>query len=313
MQKISAIANAQPRSRLYQSNQAGAAEPRPQPDDTASRLRSVRLQTLAGGHEEPKLTDTELDMRAAVYPVMLYNFSGGSEELGDLRDAFYLGVGSFVRLTDQWSAFVTVAHILPVQLEPTQRIGIAHIGQGQPYWFDEISRHPKADLAWAPIPLAEVPENMQLLSLLDRRLMLPQGTKVGSYGFPFSDRTKAEQGGTCVTFNPIFYAGYIATAWSQEYLETVGIRHGFLTNYGLSFDCPNGLSGAPLLASFGGPLCISGLIYGNRRLEQTLDEFVEERQDGRGTERFTLTRVAHFGVASGLEELHELAAGYGNV
>jgi hypothetical protein len=238
---------------------------------------------------------------------MLYSFEGDPEQPGTLRDAIYCGVGFFARRKN-WSAFVTVSHVVPEKLKSNERIGIADIRRKQPFWFEEVLRHPVADLACFPVPIAEVPEGMQTLPILENLSALPQGTSVGSYGFPFTDRRPPEQGGPLIYFSSVYYSGYIAAAWNQEYLFECGIRSAFQVNYGLSFDCPGGLSGAPLFAAFGGTMYACGLVYGNWRTEQTLEEFVEEYQDERRTERVRINRVVRFGMASGVEELRYFEA-----
>ncbi len=72
-------------------------------------------------------------------------------------------------------------------------------------------------------------------------------------------------------------------------------------NYSLDFECPHGLSGAPLLVPVGDTLAVAGVVYGNTKTQFLLDEFVEVK--GEREERHEQYEVYHFGLATGVADL----------
>jgi hypothetical protein len=131
---------------------------------------------------------------------------------------------------------------------------------------------------------------------------LELGDPAASYGFPFSGAKHQEGGRNLVRIEKMFFRGHVRTNWGGADFDGL-VPRPFGVNYGLSFACPSGLSGAPLLAARDdGGLSVAGIVYGNRIVEFQLRAYEEVLRDG-AVERNRELDAHHFGLASDLTEL----------
>lgn len=248
--------------------------------------------------------DGELDPRRCVFPVVLLK----GEEVGPgkfvKKDAGFLGSGFFVAGTKS-VAFVTARHVVDRKLADGERIGIANLADGSSHTWDGFELHDKADLAVARFPREKAPPFVSPLPAHFPRLH--RGNGVSSFGFPFSGARETRGGKVGITIEEIFYRGYVSTIYDREQLSPV-VRYPFGTSYGLSFESPNGLSGAPLLVLVDGTFHAAGVVYENRTVEFQVDNYHETRGEPEKEVLVVVNRVHNIGLAGALHEVADIVA-----
>jgi len=220
--------------------------------------------------------------------------------VGTWRDGEYLGTGFFVETSSSTVAFVTAKHVVDVPLGVHQRIGIGSIEMNGIYWWDYFERHRTADIAVAYIERQSLPEWIKPLKLISPNQTLLLGTEVVAFGFPLSEKRQTVDGKKEFRIVETCFRGYIAAIYDKNSLD--GMEGAFSVNYALSFESPNGLSGAPLLLHRGEKVLVGGLIYKNKSTYFLIDQEMKTDKEGR-IEKETSYKVYHFALASSLKEL----------
>lgn len=220
-----------------------------------------------------------------------------------LLDSHYLGTGFFLRLSSG-AAFVTARHVIEAaDLKPHQRLGFGSLDDSRHHWPDYIQFHATADLAFARFSAPNVPAFVEPLEAFAEEPLLPTGTVISSFGFPFTSKTPLPDGKISLDVEETYFAGYIASTFTAKRL-TETVARPFANNYGLSFEVPRGLSGAPLLLShMGGYPRVCGLVYYNRSTHFRVDQYeTSVTSEGPVIER-EVVQMHHLGLASSVEEL----------
>jgi len=241
------------------------------------------------------------DTRGSIFPVLRHDFARDKPITVDTwRDAEYLGTGFFVDTSSPTVAFVTAKHVVDVSLGPHQRIGIGSVETNGIYWWDYFEHHKTADIAVAYIERQSLPEWIKPLRLIPPGQTPPLGTEVVAFGFPLSEKRQTVDGKKVFRIVETCFRGYIAAIYDKDSLD--GMDGAFSVNYALSFESPNGLSGAPLLLLRGDKVLVGGLIYKNKSTYFLIDQETTTDKKGR-IEKEISYRVYHFALASGLKEL----------
>ena len=239
-----------------------------------------------------------LNTRQSIFPVILIDFEKDGEfKVDKIRGGKFLGTGFFIN-NGKLSIFVTARHVVDFQLKKNQKIGIGDINENGKYWWDYFEFHTASDLAISVIEFG-LPPFVSPLMIANPHEKLSIGTAVFSFGFPLSE-SLSESGKSILRINEIFFSGYISTIYDKSALDIV--HRPFITNYALSFDCPNGLSGAPLLVAKNDNPYVAGMIYGNNKIQYLVDEVIEI-EDEKQIYKEQNYKMTYFGLSSGLEEL----------
>ncbi len=123
------------------------------------------------------------------------------------------------------------------------------------------------------------------------------GTRVLSFGYPFTTREATPTGGYKFTISPRYVEGYVTRTM---YFEPPGFPHAWC--YELDIKTPAGLSGAPVIR-FGSTEVI-GLVQGCLDVA-TIEERVEVDPDT-GHRSPEVQRIVSFGIAYHYEALSEV-------
>lgn len=241
------------------------------------------------------------ETRDSIFPVLRFEFvSDRPIAVDTLQDGEYLGSGFFLDTSSPTVAFVTARHVVDVRLAPNQRIGIGSLKTNGIYWWDYFEQHKNVDIAVAYIEKKSLPANFKPLKIFLPDQILPLGTPVVAFGFPLSEKHQMLGGKIEFRIVETCFKGHIAAIYDKDDLE--GVDGAFSVNYALSFECPHGLSGAPLLLFRGDEVLVAGVIYKNKSTYYLVDEEVKTEKDGR-VEKESVYKIYHFGIASGLREL----------
>lgn len=236
-------------------------------------------------------------MGRAIFPV--FRFRTIDEAQMRSRDGDFLGTGFFIEHR-QHVVFVTARHVVDVDVQGGF-IGIGDLTDNSKHDWGGFQYHPSADLAIAPFRREKAPTFARPLMLGPTCVEL--GDAVASYGFPLSGAKRQEGSPNLVRIEEMFFKGHVTTDWNSEDLAEL-VPRPFSVNYGLSFSCPRGLSGAPLLVENpSGGLVVAGVVYGNRTIEFQVRSYEEVARGGVVVERNTEFDAHHFGLASSLTEL----------
>jgi hypothetical protein len=165
--------------------------------------------------------------------------------------------------------------------------------------------HKSADLAFARFERQSLPDFIRPLVPFRGEEILLHGTPVSAFGFPLTSKRLGNNGSKqYITVNEVFFSGYISSIYDKEHLRDL-VDQPFDQNYVLSFECPKGLSGAPLLLNHQGSIVAAGIVYGNQSISFLIDEYEETKSDGKTTRR-EIVKLYHFGLASSHEVFSEI-------
>ncbi len=238
------------------------------------------------------------ETRKSIFPVILIDFEDDNEfKVNKIRGGKFLGTGFFIN-NGKLSIFVTARHVVDIKLEKNQKIGIGDLYGNGKYWWDYFEFHKTGDIAISLIEYG-LPSFVRPLHTTNPQKQLTIGTNVCTFGFPLSE-SYAKDDKSILNINEIFFSGYISTVFDQSRLDN--IPRTFITNYALSFECPNGLSGAPLLIVKNNMLYVAGLIYGTKKIQYLVDEVFEIEEDNQKYKELNY-KITYFGLSSGLQEL----------
>lgn len=238
------------------------------------------------------------ESRKSIFPVILIDFENDHEfEVNKIRGGKFLGTGFFLN-NGKSNIFVTARHVVDIKLKKNQKIGIGDLDENGKYWWDYFEFHKTSDIAISLIEFG-LPSFVTPLNTINPKESLYMGTNICTFGFPLSE-SHTEEGKSVLKINEVFFSGYISSVLAQADLED--IPRAFTTNYALSFDCPNGLSGAPLLIKTDKMVYVAGLIYGTKKIQYLLDEIIELEEENEKYKEHNY-KVTHWGLSSGLQEL----------
>jgi Trypsin-like peptidase domain len=251
-----------------------------------------------------ELIVAEISVRA-IFPVLRFDFESAEEiAAASIRDMTYLGTGFFLDL-DSCVAFVTARHVVEQSCNVDQRIGFGAPENTDRFWWDSFEYHPYSDLAYVRLDRNQLPGHVIPLKPLPTPTRLTLGASVSAFGHPFSyTRRDPNTFEKTAIFHKVFFSGYVVQQYVRKHLEDF-VTRPFDYNYELSFECPNGLSGAPLLVDGGGSPVVAGIIYGNREHDMQLD-YYDKVDRGGNTEQWQVWKLYHFGLASDNKELLEI-------
>lgn len=245
--------------------------------------------------------------RNSIFPVMLFDFAVDKPvSLETMTDFTYLGTGFFLYL-DTCIAFITCRHVVDVVCRENQRIGIGALENNGKFWWDYMEYHGQADLAFARFEPSALMEFIHPLIPLRHEELLMLGSEVYSFGFPFTaKRIDSFTNRRSMQIHELFFSGHISTIYDRQYLEQE-TRFPFDDTYALSFECPMGLSGAPLLVTIENALYVAGVVYGNQSRQFTLDMYEQIDEAGKTT-RHETAKLYHFGLACTHKVFSEIPA-----
>jgi len=237
--------------------------------------------------------------RRAVFPVLRFHRTSPPEEQLRSRNADFLGTGFFVERGEE-IVFVTARHVVDIEVGDGA-VGVGDLVDNTKHAWGGFDYHPTADLAIAAFRRAMAPTFAVPLRLHDRRLEL--GDEVESYGFPFSGEKRRVDGHDKVRIEELFFRGHVHTEWSADDLEGL-VRRPFSRSYAVSFSCPAGLSGSPLLIDDGsGRAAVGGVVYGNRTIDFPVRSSEEISESGVITRVHEVVDRHRFGLAADLADL----------
>lgn len=237
--------------------------------------------------------------RRSVFPVLRFHRSSSPEEELRSRNADFLGTGFFVDHADH-IVFVTARHVVDVDAGDGA-VGIGDLEDNSKHAWGGFDYHPTADLAIAAFAREKAPTFAVPLQLYGPSLDL--GAAVESYGFPFSGEKREEGGHSKVRIEEIYFRGHVQTEWLSQDLAAL-VPRPFVRSYALSFACPAGLSGGPLLVDDGhGRRLVAGVVYGNRTIDFPVRSSEEVSEGGSVTRVHEIVDRHRLGLASDLQDL----------
>lgn len=176
--------------------------------------------------------------------------------------------------------------------------------EGSRYWLQYYEFHRTADLAVAVVDRSSLPGSVRPLRSVKPNVVLDLGTDVATFGFPLTGRDRSGDK-TTIRVSEVFLKGHVASRYDPEALAGL-VERPFAQNYALSFESPEGLSGAPLLIKpRDGEPAVCGVIYGNKTTQFLIHSRFEEEEAGGRVSREETYRMHHFGLASGMAEFGE--------
>lgn len=212
------------------------------------------------------------------FPVLLVKVEPGVPT----RTVEHLGTGFFLFPDTLITCWHCVADAPPPGHKYAIRVEVAR-DQHMAYFLHDIQRDINGtDVATARCPYAPPVQ----LELRTKDLLL--GEEVWTFGYPFPERKRGDNGELWHVINGRFLRGYVTRQFYYDHPDL-----GKTGAYELDMRAPQGVSGAPLLRR--GTIQVAGLVFGSIDVE-TIEEFASI-DPATGTRQSEVRRITSFALS----------------